>query len=99
MILEFAPPRQSLPTPLLIETSLARRPCFPAPVNPVPVIRIAPDHALDVTRELLRIAQERLVAIGAADRLDRRENRDAMAGAGALAHHEGRQDRSAGSDR
>ena len=44
--------------PRSIETLLAGRAGFPSPMDPVPVVRIAPDHALDRLGVALRVEQD-----------------------------------------
>src|SRR5437588_1564234 len=77
----------------LIKARLAVRPGFPAPMNPVPVIWVPPNHRFDHVGKALGILAHAFAAVAGRAQLDHRQEGYAMARRIALAHHKGGQHR------
>src|SRR2546421_6302364 len=71
----------------LITARLAVRPGFPAPMNPVPVIWVPPNHRFDHVGKALGILAHAFAAVAGRAQLDHRQEGYSMARRIALAHH------------
>src|SRR5260221_7654336 len=72
----------------LVEAMLAGRPRFPAPMNPVPVIRMLPNHLFEGITEAPRILEHAFFAIARLHDLDLRQNFNLVMNRITLSHHE-----------